>query len=197
MRVFACWTLFRHVCWLTKPPEGWCEEFGRCMNLGSSVLIKEECNSQNFSEIRLTARSNGVVGLNILAFPWSTATNAQFHGWVVLLAAWERIVFNFRARHNCKLMITIFPQCVIYEPTVKQTSFAICYGFVWSSLNSFVSSASTVIIGCRWELRWKVVPRHKRHFYLFLIYVVSGDCEAECCRLASFYSILKPTCSMK
>lgn len=105
---FACWMLFRHVCWLTKPSEGWCEEFGRCMNLGSSVLIKEECNSQNFSEIRLTARSNGVVGSNISAFPWSTATNAQFHGWVVLLAAWERIVFNFRARHNCKLMITIF-----------------------------------------------------------------------------------------
>lgn len=43
-----------------------------------------------------------------------------------------------------------------------------------------MSSASTVIIGCRWELRWKVVPGHKRHFYLFLIYVVGGDCELEC-----------------
>lgn len=63
---------------------------------------------------------------------------------------------------------------------MKQTFLAICYGIVWSSLNSFVSSASTVITGCRWELRWKVVPGHKRHFYLFLIYVVSGDLETEC-----------------
>lgn len=36
---FACWILFRHVCWLTKPPEGWCGECDLCLDLGSSVLI--------------------------------------------------------------------------------------------------------------------------------------------------------------